>query len=158
VVQRAGAFLRRPGISVVPEARVATAAGRVHALHDPTEGGLATGLHELAEAAGVGLRVDRDAIPVLPECAAMCAALGLDPLGTLASGALLIAAPPAEADRIAGALAAAGIPCARIGEVLPAGAGRTLVAGGRPRPLPTFPRDEIARVFETPARSGAPPD
>ncbi len=158
VVRRAREFLRRPGISVLPEARLAVAAGPAHALHDPTEGGLATGLHELAEAAGVGLRVERGAIPVLPECAAICAALGLDPLGTLASGALLIAAPPAEAFRIAAALAAAGISCAPIGEVLPAGAGRTLVADGRPRPLPVFPRDEIARFFEAPPGPGAPPD
>jgi hydrogenase expression/formation protein HypE len=151
VLARARAFLRRPGISVVPEARLAAASGGLHALHDPTEGGLATGLHEVAEAAGVGLRVDAGAVPVLPECAAICRALGLDPLGTLASGALLIAAPPADADRIAAALAAAGIPCARIGEVLPAGAGRTLVVDGRARPLPTFARDELARVFEAPA-------
>jgi hydrogenase maturation factor len=156
VLARVREFLRRPGISVVPEARVAAAVARPHALHDPTEGGLATGLHEMAEAAGVGLCVDRDAIPVLPECAAICAALGLDPLGTLASGALLIAAPPAQADRIAGALAAAGIPCARIGDVRPAGAGRTLVEAGRPRPLPTFRRDEVARFFETPPGPGAP--
>ena len=157
VVGRAREFLRHPGISVVPEARVAAAAGRAHAMHDPTEGGLATGLHELAEAAGVGLRVEGGAIPVLPECAAICAALGLDPLGTLASGALLIAAPQDEADRIAPALAAAGIVCARIGEVLPASAGRMLVAGGRAGPLPTFARDEVARLFETrPGRPRAP--
>ncbi len=150
VLARARDFLRRPGISVVPEARAIAAAGRPHALHDPTEGGLATGLHELAEAAGVGLRVDRAAIPVLPECTAICDALGLDPLGTLASGALLVAAPPAVADRLLAALAADGIPCARIGQVLPAEAGRTLLVDGRPRPLPAFPRDEIARVFEAP--------
>jgi len=158
VLARAREYLRRPGISVVPDARVVAAAARPHALHDPTEGGLATGLHELAEAAAVGLRVDGDAIPVLPECEVMCAALGLDPLGTLASGALLIAAAPGEAGRIAGALAAAGIACARIAEVLPAAAGRTLVEAGRPRPLPTFPRDEVARLFEAPPGPWAPPD
>jgi len=154
---RARDFLRRPGISVVPDARVATAAGRPHALHDPTEGGLATGLHELAEAAGVGVRVHREAIPVLSECAAICAALRLDPLGVLASGALLIAAPPAEADRMAAALAAAGIACATIGEALPAGEGRWLVAGGRAAPLPAFPRDEVARFFEALRPAGGPP-
>ena len=60
-------------------------------------------------------------------------------------------------DRMAAALAAAGIPCARIGEVLPAGAGRTLVAAGRPIPLPTFPRDEVARFFEAHPGPGAAP-
>ena len=151
-------FLRRPGISVVPDARAAAAAGRPHALHDPTEGGLATGRHEVADAAGVGLRVHRDAIPVLPECAVVCTALGLDPLGVLASGALLIAAPPAEAARIGLGLAAAGIACAPIGDVLPAEGGRWLVARGRPEPLPTFPRDEVARLFETLPVAAPPSD
>jgi hydrogenase maturation factor len=155
---RARDFLRRPGISVVPDARAAAAPARPHALHDPTEGGLATGLHELADAAGVGLRVTRETIPVLPECAAVCRALGLDPLGVLASGALLIAAPSPDADRIAAALAAARIPCAPIGEVLPPGAGRWLVADGRPGPLPVFPRDEIARIFEGLPAAARPPN
>ncbi len=157
VLARAREFLRRPGVSVLPEARVIAAAGRPHALHDPTEGGLATGLHELAAAAGVGLRVHRGAIPVFPECAAICAALGLNPLGTLASGALLVAAPPGEAERLQAALAAAAIPCARIGEVLPAGEGCTLWEDGRPRPLPTFARDEIARVLEASPGLGPSP-
>ena len=65
------AFLRAPGISVLPEARDRVRAGRVHAMHDPTEGGIATALHELADAAGVGLRIDRDRITVLPEGAAV---------------------------------------------------------------------------------------
>src|SRR5262245_30442329 len=67
VVERARGFLRRPGISVVPEARLACGAARVHAMHDPTEGGLATACWELAQAADVGLHVDRERIPVLRE-------------------------------------------------------------------------------------------
>ena len=63
------------------------------ALHDPTEGGLATGVRELALAAGCGA-LDRDAVPVLPETAAVAEALGLDPLGMLASGSLLAAVEP----------------------------------------------------------------
>ena len=66
VVKRAREFLRNPGISVVPEARAACAAARVHAMHDPTEGGVATACWELAQAADVGLHVDRERIPVLP--------------------------------------------------------------------------------------------
>jgi hydrogenase maturation factor len=85
-------FLRDPGISVVEDARLALEAGGVHALHDPTEGGIATGLQELAEAAGLGLLVDRERLPILPQCAIMCRHLGLDPLGLIGSGSLLIAA------------------------------------------------------------------
>ena len=65
VVKRARDFLRRPGISVVADARAACGAARVHAMHDPTEGGVATACWELAQAADVGLRVDRERIALL---------------------------------------------------------------------------------------------
>ncbi|HVX63856.1 MAG TPA: AIR synthase family protein, partial [Pirellulales bacterium] len=74
-------LLHEPGISVVREARLALEVGGVHALHDPTEGGLAAGLRELAEASQAGLIVEQAEIPVLPECERICRRLGLDPLG-----------------------------------------------------------------------------
>src|SRR5262245_17581298 len=119
VVKRARDLLRRPGISVVPEARAACAAARVHAMHDPTEGGVATACWELAQAAGVGLRVDRDSIPVLREGRALCEAFGLDPLGTIASGSLLLAVAAADADAVVAACRGAGIDCAAVGRVVP---------------------------------------
>jgi hydrogenase maturation factor len=134
-------------LSVVTEARLAVEAARVHAMHDPTEGGLATALWELAEAAGVGLAVEEERIPVLPEGAAICRELGLDPLGTIASGALLAAVAAADAGPILHAWARAGIEGAFIGRVLEPAAGVTLRQGGRPRPLPRFARDELARVL-----------
>src|SRR6266545_2762507 len=78
----------------VPLDRAACGAARVHAMHDPTEGGLATACWELAQAAGVGLRVDRERVPVLPEGRRLCEAFGLDPLGTIASGSLLLTVGP----------------------------------------------------------------
>ena len=66
MIRRAKAFLRTPGISILPEAEIACELASVHAMHDPTEGGIATALHELAAAAGVGLRIDHDRITVLP--------------------------------------------------------------------------------------------
>jgi hydrogenase maturation factor len=147
VVRRAAGFLRDPGLSIVPEARLAAERAGVHAMHDPTEGGLATACWELARAGEVGLAVERERIPVLPEGAALCEAFGLDPLGTIASGALLLAVAPAEAGPLAAALGGAGIACAAIGRVTPAGEGVTLAAGGRVRPMPHYHQDEIARVF-----------
>jgi hydrogenase maturation factor len=147
VVKRAAGFLRRPGISVLPEARLAAAAGRVHAMHDPTEGGLAAACWELSQAAGVGLRVDRERVPVLPEGRALCEAFGLDPLGTIASGALLLAVAPGDAERVVEACRGAGIECAAIGRVTPASEGVTLAAGGVARPMPSFPQDEISKIF-----------
>jgi hydrogenase expression/formation protein HypE len=146
-IRRAKGFLRMPGISVRPEAEIACELAPVHAMHDATEGGIATALHELAQASGVGLRIDRDRIVILPEGAEICGALGLDPLGTLASGALLLALAPADAAVVLHALAREGIDCHFIGQVVPADRGVTLVAGAATAPLPAFPQDEVARLF-----------
>jgi hydrogenase maturation factor len=146
-VAHARDFLRRPGIGVTLDARAAGAAARVHAMHDPTEGGIATACWELAQAAETGLRVERDRIPILPEGRRLCEAFGLDPLGVIASGALLAAVAPEDADAVAGGCAAAGIACTAIGRVVPRSEGVTLVEDGRARPMPTFPQDEIARLF-----------
>ncbi len=145
---RCAGFLRDPGISVVRDAQLALAAGEVHAMHDPTEGGVATGLWELAEAAGLGLRVDRHKLPILPECALLCRHLGLDPLGLIASGSLLIAAPGDHAAPIVDRLQRENIPATVIGELVAADEGRCLRgADGSLEPLPQFPRDELTRLF-----------
>ena len=148
VVQRARDLLRRPGISVVPEARAACAAARVHAMHDPTEGGVATACWELAQAADVGLRVDRERIPVLREGRTLCEAFGLDPLGTIASGALLMTLAPADAGIVIHALARESIDCHFIGQVVPRDQGVTLLSGSRQEPMPLFAQDEITRLFQ----------
>ena len=146
--QRCAGFLRDPGISVVKDAQLAMAAGEVHALHDPTEGGVATGLWELAEAANLGLRVDRHKLPILPECALLCRHLGLDPLGLIASGSLLIAAPGEHTAAIIDRLRGENIPAAVVGELLALDEGRCLRgADGSLEPLPQFPRDELTRLF-----------
>jgi len=116
-------------------------------MHDATEGGIVTALHELAQASGVGLRIDRDRIAILPEGAAICGALGLDPLGTLASGALLMTLAPADAAIVIHALAREGIDGHFIGQVVPADKGLTLVEGATTALLPMFPQDEVARLF-----------
>jgi len=141
-------FLHEPGISVVRDAQVAQAAGVVHAMHDPTEGGLATGLWEMSIAAGVGLEIGEAAIPILPETAALCTQFDLDPLGVIASGALLIACPPTETRPILDALHEEGISATCLGRAVEGGQGCTLLGSGSRRPLPSFARDEIARLFE----------
>jgi hydrogenase maturation factor len=122
--------------------------GTVHSMHDPTEGGIATALVELADAAGVGLRIDRDRIMVLPEGRALCEAFGLDPLGTIASGALLMTLAPADAGIVIHALARESIDCHFIGQVVPREQGVTLMSGSRQEPMPVFPQDEISRLFQ----------
>ena len=147
LIERARNFLHRPGISVVPEALLAVELAPVHSMHDPTEGGLATALRELAQASDVGLRVERERIPLLPEGERLCRELGLDPLGTIASGSLLLAMAPADAAVVLHALAREGIDCAFVGQVVPEREGVTLVEGGRSRPMPVFAQDEITKLF-----------
>ncbi|MDE3242129.1 MAG: AIR synthase [Nitrospirota bacterium] len=155
-VARCRRFLDDPGIGVMREARLALACGGVHAMHDPTEGGLSGALYELAEAAGVGLRIDETAVPILPEGARLCADLGLHPWGALASGSLLICADPSREAAIRSRLHRAGIAAARIGTVVPAQQGvRLATEGCRSRPVPRFAVDEVARLLSR--RGGSAP-
>ena len=141
-------FLYSPGISVVHEARVLQQAVEVHAMHDPTEGGVATGLWELAQASGVGLHILAHQLPVLAEGALLCQAFGLDPLGTIASGALLAAVPAAQVASAIDACARVGIACYRIGTAVADAAELVLHAGTETRPLPRFARDEMLTMFQ----------
>jgi hydrogenase maturation factor len=148
LLARATQFLIEPGISVVNAALAAANVGDVvHAMHDPTEGGLAMGLFELVTPAGLGLRVVRERISVFPETDAICKALALDPLKLIASGALLIAVAPTGTTAVLDAVQAAGVSVTAIGEVRPSSEGLTIVTGGVADPLTPPARDEIARAF-----------
>ena len=117
-------------------------------MHDPTEGGIATGFWELSAAADVGLLIDEQQLPILPECLSVCRQFGLDPLGLIASGSLLISAASESADAIIDRLREHDIAAARVGEVVSADQGCMLRGvDGTSRPLPTFDRDEIAKLF-----------
>lgn len=140
-------FLSTPGISVLPEARLLTQAVEVHAMHDPTEGGVVTGLREMAEASGVGLRLSAAQLPLLAEGALLCQAFGLDPLGTIASGALLAAVPAAQVAEALRVCTTAGIACAHIGTAVAPTLGLCVETATGTEPLPTFARDEILKLF-----------
>ncbi|MBI2881048.1 MAG: hydrogenase expression protein [Candidatus Tectomicrobia bacterium] len=146
-VAAAARFLYEPGISVVRDARVACDAVPVHAMHDPTEGGLATAIHELAWATGLGVRVEAESIPVLEEGRLFCEHLGLDPLGAFASGSLLLCVDPADAGRLVDALKETGVPAQAIGEMRAAEEGVAIRRGGREDALPLFTMDEIGKIF-----------
>jgi hydrogenase maturation factor len=142
VLARARAAMEDPGISVVEAALRATELGAT-ALHDPTEGGLSAGLHELAEASGLAVVVDPEAVLWFEPGRRVAEALGADPWGVLASGALLAAFPKALAEPAAAALRGEGHPVAAIGRAQP-GEG-VVTAGGAP--LHRFEQDEVARVL-----------
>lgn len=148
-IAAAAALLTKPGISVVEDARIACSAATVHSLHDSTEGGLATALREVARASAMGLAVEETSIPVLPECNEICQALGLNPLGLLASGCLIITLPAGEVPALLLALEQAGITGWEIGQVLAPEEGLVMLGYAGEVPLPEFPRDELARYFST---------
>jgi hydrogenase maturation factor len=146
-IDEARAYLHNPGLSVLRDARIATRAGRVTAMHDPTEGGLASALWELSIACDASLSVDLQAVTVSPLSRRICQTLGLDPLASIASGALLLATPPEHSLPIQKALESEGISCAEIGWVE---AGPPSVWEIHPEGRQTLPRpaqDEIARLF-----------
>ncbi len=149
-VDRCADYLDEPGISVVADARLAVASGDVHAMHDPTEGGVATGLMEMATASNVGLEIFADALSVSEETERLCTLFDLDPFGAISSGAMLIGCAPASKTAIVAALADAGIPCAHIGKAKAPDFGLHLrAADGGLRDLPRFEVDEIVRLFAT---------
>jgi hydrogenase maturation factor len=117
-------------------------------MHDPTEGGISSALWEMAQAADATLRIDAGAIPVFPETEAICSALRLDPLGLLASGALLAVVSSADAPAVVERLAHDGIDGAVIGTVESGPPGVILVAEDRALPFPSFARDELARYYD----------
>lgn len=147
VIERAAGFLTNPGLSVTRDAQIACASARVHSLHDPTEGGLATGLREVASASGLGVAIEEGSIPVLAECQDICRALQLDPLGLLASGALLITLPASDVPALLAGLEKEGIIGWEIGQMIAAEEGMVMIGPEGEVPLPEFPRDELARYF-----------
>jgi hydrogenase maturation factor len=136
-VAQAAGYLHDPGISVVQMAGLATAAGLVSALHDPTEGGVATALLELALAGGVGLAVDLAALRPDPLAA----------LGVIASGALLAAAAPTQVAALQALWSAHGVASAVVGRALPPEDGIFAQLQGRRLELPRFVADEITRLW-----------
>jgi hydrogenase expression/formation protein HypE len=143
-VDRCAGYLHNPGISVVHDAEIARQAGRVHAMHDPTEGGLATGLWEMADASQHKLIVNLDQA-VLQDGRVLCEAVGIDPLGAIASGSLLMSVHPDDAAKIITALDSAGIHSYDIGRVE---SGSPAVLDSAHDTLRRPARDEIARLFE----------
>ena len=130
-----------PGILVVEPALAAARSGAT-ALHDPTEGGLSAGLHEMADASGVTLTIEPDRILWFEPGLELCTVAGLDPWGTLASGTLLAGFSPDRLDRASHDLASAGHPHSVIGRA-GHGCGVTLAGGSR---LARFERDELSRL------------
>ncbi len=144
--RRAAAFLTDPGISVVQEARIAAGMLEVHAMHDVTEGGIATAVREMADAADLGAVLAEAEIPRFYESKRLMTHFGLDILGAIGSGALLIACAEPETGELLDRLQGAGTPGHVIGRFLRRSSGMQLARGSVRRDLPVFDADELTRL------------
>jgi hydrogenase maturation factor len=137
-------------ISVVKDATTAFKTGGVHAMHDPTEGGIAGALHEMADASRLGFKILEEKIRIQPETSRICTFFGIDPLQLIASGSLLIAAGPNSTEKIVKALHRQEIPSAIIGEFLQSKEKRTMIhKDGRVEDLVRPVSDHLWRALET---------
>jgi len=157
-------------ISIVEEAMGISKIAGVHALHDPTEGGVLNGLWELAEASGLGIEVWAteggvlnglwelaeasglgievwaNRIPLATETSKICSELHLDPLKLMSSGCLLVAVGPNSAGRVMKSLRNRGIKVSEVGRVRPRAKGRFLLKEGKKLDLVAVPQDELYRL------------
>lgn len=103
--------------------------GEIHVLRDPTRGGVATTLNEIAQQAGVGICLEEDALPVREDVAGACELLGLDPLYVANEGKVLVCVPQAHVDRVLGVMRAhpLGRGACQIGAVLAEDPGRVFL-------------------------------
>jgi len=125
LLNSAGKFYEQ--ISVVEEAVLAFNKGGVTAMHDPTEGGIAGGIHELADASNLGVKIFEERIPIAPETLQICEYFQVDPLQLISSGALLISVKPDCVEKVLKELTDHNIKAAVVGEFLEDPAKRVLL-------------------------------
>lgn len=140
-------FMKKPGISVLPAAKIASQKMLARAMHDPTEGGLATALHEIADACQCGIEVQEEHIIYLPESKILCEYYQIEILGAISSGALVVVTPPENTEKLLETYEECGLPAADIGFLTDTPAQRKLVSGEEKLDLPRYDRDEIGKIF-----------
>lgn len=144
LIEKARNFIFDPGIDILQAALVACEAVPVHSMHDPTEGGLINGVVEMALASEKELEVDFEKVHIYEESRILCQEYGMDPLGVIASGALLLTISPSDASRLEVAFQKASIPFQVIGKVRQ-GPARVLTKDGNEIDL--LSRDEILKIY-----------
>jgi hydrogenase maturation factor len=147
IARRCLKYSEAPGLSVLEEARMATEIEGMHALHDPTEGGLNAALHELAKAAGVGFQVDLDLVPLPTEAKLLCDHFGLDILSIISSGALVACGTEEACQEFVTDCHRRKIAAEIVGRVVEPELGLYYRAGRKRIPVPRPQRDEIIKIF-----------
>jgi len=145
-IDKCRAFLSH--ISIIAEAKIAAQFLETTAMHDITEGGLATALEELSIAGGHRIRIDLETIPVFHETRQICRLFDIDPLGLIGSGSLLICCQKKGYRSLMAAIRDAGIEVACVGEVMQKGKGIDARKHGKQVDWPCFEVDEITKLFK----------
>ena len=154
-LDKASRFLDDPGLSVVPDARAAADAGGVTAMHDVTEGGVATALWEMADASGVGLVVSESEIPRFWESSQLAERFRFNLLGAIGSGALVLTVGEQDTEGVLESLEEQGVEAFVIGRAVERDHGVKMLRGQERVELPRFVTDEISRVLGTNAANAA---
>ena len=108
----------REQISVVRDGVHAFGTGHIHAMHDPTEGGLAGGIHELCDASGLGFEVNYSRIPICTATRLICEALQINPLELISSGTMIMSCSPQDVESLTATMKREGIDTAVIGTLV----------------------------------------
>jgi hydrogenase maturation factor len=148
LIDRAKAFLFDPGIEVLQAARMACETASVHAMHDPTEGGLINGIVEMTIASEKEIEVELEKVHIYEESRLLCQEFSMDPLGTIASGALLLTIAPSDLPALERSFRKASIPIAAIGRVNKGKARVFAVDRKKKKEVTPFARDEILKIYE----------
>jgi hydrogenase maturation factor len=147
LVEKAKRFIYEPGIDVLQAARIACNSVSVHSMHDPTEGGLISGVVEMALASENEIEVDLKKVLIYEESRILCEGYGLNPLGVIASGALLLTISPSDLSHLLKAFRKVSIPIQVIGQVKKGRARALAVDEKGSEELHPLPRDEILKIY-----------
>ena len=147
-VEKCQNYLYNPGISVFKDALLASENFKVNAMHDPTEGGLLTGVAEMTIASDTGIVLLEEEINVLPEPMELSKIFQLNPLNTISSGSLLIAIEKKNASDLIDLLKKNGIMTIEIGQFEPKNKGLIIKdKNGHLQNLTYSETDEITKIF-----------
>lgn len=141
IIDKAKNFIR--DISVIKDGLIAAKAG-VSAMHDITEGGILGACYEISVASKVGIRIYKEKLPILPETTTICELFGIDPLGLISSGSMLICT--SFPDKVIKNLKKADIKATIIGDIIEEG--RFIKTQGKDLPLIPPERDELYNAIE----------
>ena len=126
-------------MSVVEDAMTAISVGvrdtGGSSMHDATERGIWGDLYEVAQAAGLGVRVEKDKIVVADGVSELCQLFGIDPYASISEGTLVISCRAHKADNVVTALAKKKIPASIVGELTEEKKGMILIEGGKEEKL-----------------------